>query len=31
METTYWETVFGMMLFKYAITKENMLKYDKRK
>lgn len=27
MDTTYWGTSFGMMLFKDAITKENLLKY----
>ena len=27
MDTTYWERTFGVMLFKDAITKENLLKY----
>jgi len=27
MDTTYWGTNFGVMLFKDAITKENLLKY----
>lgn len=27
MDTTYWEREFGVMLFKDAITKENLLKY----
>lgn len=27
MDTTYWGRVFGVMLFKDAITKENLLKY----
>jgi len=27
MDTTYWGTTFGVMLFKDAITKENLLKY----
>lgn len=27
MDTTYWGRSFGVMLFKYAITKENLLKY----
>ncbi len=27
MDTTYWGTIFGVMLFKDAITKENLLKY----
>lgn len=27
MDTTYWETNFGVMLFKDSITKENLLKY----
>ncbi len=27
MDTTYWEKDFGVMLFKDAITKENLLKY----
>jgi hypothetical protein len=26
-DTTYWGRVFGVMLFKDAITKENLLKY----
>lgn len=27
MDTTYWRRNFGVMLFKDAITKENLLKY----
>ncbi len=27
MDTTYWGRIFGVMLFKDAITKENLLKY----
>ena len=27
MDTTYWGTNFGVMLFKDSITKENLLKY----
>ncbi|WP_315238914.1 hypothetical protein [Capnocytophaga granulosa] len=27
MDTTYWGRTFGVMLFKDAITKENLLKY----
>ena len=27
MDTTYWSRNFGVMLFKDAITKENLLKY----
>jgi hypothetical protein len=27
MDTTYWGRNFGVMLFKDAITKENLLKY----
>ncbi|WP_394366458.1 IS256 family transposase, variant Zn-binding type, partial [Capnocytophaga canimorsus] len=27
MDTTYWRRTFGVMLFKDAITKENLLKY----
>ena len=27
MDTTYWGRNFDVMLFKYAITKENLLKY----
>ncbi len=27
MDTTYWGKFFGVMLFKDAITKENLLKY----
>lgn len=27
MDTTYWGRGFGVMLFKDAITKENLLKY----
>ena len=27
MDTTYWERGFGVMLFKDAYTKENLLKY----
>ena len=27
MDTTYWGRSFGVMLFKDAITKENLLKY----
>ena len=27
MDTTYWSRNFGVMLFKNAITKENLLKY----
>lgn len=27
MDTTYWSSSFGLMLFKDAITKENLLKY----
>jgi hypothetical protein len=27
MDTTYWRRGFGVMLFKDAITKENLLKY----
>lgn len=27
MDTTYWSSIFGVMLFKDAITKENLLKY----
>ena len=27
MDTTYWGREFGVMLFKDAITKENLLKY----
>ena len=29
MDTTYWGRGFGVMLFKDAITKENLLKYAK--
>jgi hypothetical protein len=27
MDTTYWGSNFGVMLFKDAISKENLLKY----
>ena len=27
MDTTYWGRNFGVMLFKYGIAKENLLKY----
>jgi hypothetical protein len=31
MDTTYWGRNFGVMLFKDAITKENLLKYYVKK